>query len=242
MQILVEDFIPGAEVAVEGIMAAGRLRVLAIFDKPDPLDGPFFEESIYVTPSRHPGPTCGAIEAETARAVQALGLREGPVHAELRLNERGAWILEVAPRSIGGLCSRALRFVEGGATLSLEELILRQALGLDTDSVGRETLASGVMMIPVPQAGILRGVGGQDAARAVTGIEDLRVTTALGDEVLPAPEGFRYLGFLFARGGTPAEVETALRAAHATLRIDIEPRTPAGGEAPQTLVANRRPR
>ena len=164
------------------------------------------------------------------------------MHAELRLNERGAWILEVATRSIGGLCSRALRFVDAGATLSLEELILRHAIGGDTRSIERETKASGVMMIPVPRAGILRGVGGQDAARAVGGIEDLRITTALGDEVWPAPDGFRYLGFLFARGQDPAEVEAALRAAHAALRIDIEPHPARDRAVPRALIANRRPR
>jgi formate-dependent phosphoribosylglycinamide formyltransferase (GAR transformylase) len=219
-EILVEQFIPGAEVALEGLLTHGKLRMLALFDKPDPLDGPFFEETLYVTPSRFPRAVQDAITACTAEVVSALGLRHGPVHAELRVNDQGPWMLEIAPRSIGGLCSRTLRFGDGRA---LEELILRHAIGCDVEALGRETLAAGVMMIPIPQAGVLRQVAGQEDAKQVAGIEDIRMTIPVGQEVIPLPEGSRYLGFIFARGNTPAGVESALREAHRRLTFNITP-------------------
>jgi len=217
--ILVESFIPGKEVAVEGLLSKGQLKVLAIFDKPDPLDGPFFEETIYVTPSRHPESAQKEIIECTSKTVKAIGLREGPVHAELRINEHGAWILEIAPRSIGGLCSRTLRFGEG---ISLEELILRHALGLDVENLERESLAAGVMMIPIPRAGILREVRGVQDAKDVTGIEDVRITIPIGQALVPLPEGKKYLGFIFARGDTPDRVEAALREANRRLTFTTE--------------------
>jgi biotin carboxylase len=219
-EILVEDYVPGVEVALEGLVSRGRLRPLAIFDKPDPLVGPYFEESIYVTPSRLPAAAREEIVSTTARAAAALGLAEGPVHAELRWNERGAWPLEIAPRSIGGLCSRALRFGDG---VSLESLILRHALGMATESLAREPLASGVMMIPIPRGGELRAVRGIDAARGVARVEEIRITVPVGQALVPPPEGDRYLGFIFARGQEPAEVEAALRAAHGLLEFEIAP-------------------
>lgn len=221
-QILVETFVPGSEVALEGLLSEGKLRMLALFDKPDPLEGPFFEETIYVTPSRLPAPLQQAIAACTEDAVTALGLQRGPVHAELRLNDQGPWILEIAPRSIGGLCSRALRFGEG---ISLEELILRDAMGLEVASLQREKQAAGLMMIPIPQAGILREVRGQDEARRVPGIDEIRITIPVGQEVVPLPEGTRYLGFIFARDETPDCVEAALREAHRQLTFHITPAT-----------------
>jgi biotin carboxylase len=217
--LLVEEYVPGVEVAVEGLLRDGELTVLAVFDKPDPLEGPYFEETIYVTPSRLPGETLGRIEIVTARACAAIGLVEGPVHAELRIDGERVRVIEVAARSIGGLCARTLRF---GAGIALEELVLRHALGLPLDGLTREPDASGVMMLPIPRAGILRAVRGQDAALAVPGVTGLDITVPRGRTVVPLPEGDRYLGFVFARGETPADVESALRAAHAALQIDIE--------------------
>ncbi len=217
---LIEAFIPGVEVALEGLLDDGRLRVLALFDKPDPLDGPFFEETIYVTPSRLPAGTQAAIAQATADAARALGLRVGPVHAELRVNDAGPWIVEVAGRSIGGLCSQVLRF---GVDASLEELILRQAVGLPLGDVGRRDRAAGVMMIPIPAAGLLRKVEGVEAAVAVPLITAVEITAPLHYPLTPLPEGDSYLGFIFARGETPAAVEAALRAAHEQLRFTIDP-------------------
>src|SRR5204863_1870816 len=188
------------------------------FDKPDPLDGPFFEETIYVTPSRLPAAAQASIERVTDAACAALGLTEGPVHAELRLNEAGPWVLEIAPRSIGGLCSRTLRF---GTGMTLEELILRQALGFPIASLDRERAAAGVMMIPIPRAGRLRAVHGEAAARAVAGVEDVMITAHREQELVPLPEGWQYLGFIFARGESPGVVEAALRDAHARLSFEI---------------------
>ncbi len=221
--LLVETFIPGSEVSLEGLLRRGQLRVLALFDKPDPLEGPFFEETIYVTPSRLPEDVRKQIERCAADAVSALGLQEGPVHVELRVNEQGPWIIEIAPRSIGGLCSRALRFGDGA---SLEEVILRHALGLEASPLQRERQSSGVMMIPIPGAGVLTDVLGQEEAFSVAGIEGIRITIPLGQEVVPPPEGSKYLGFIFARGETPERVEAALREAHRRLAFVITP--PAG--------------
>jgi biotin carboxylase len=218
--ILVEAYVPGEEVAVEALLRAGDLEVLAVFDKPDPLTGPYFEETLYVTPSRLPAATQEGIAAAVGDAAAAIGLTEGPVHAELRIDPEGRpWILELAARTIGGLCARTLRFAAG---VTLEELVLRHALGLPLDP-RRETIAAGVMMLPIPTAGRLVAVHGQEEARAVPGISALELSIRPGGTVVPLPEGDRYLGFLFARGPSPADVETALRAAHAHLDVEIAP-------------------
>jgi len=220
---LVERFIPGVEVALEGVLVNSRLQVLALFDKPDPLDGPFFEETIYVTPSRLPQKTQDLIAATTADGARALGLQTGSVHAELRINEEGAWIVEVNGRSIGGLCSQTLRFDMG---MSLEELLLRQACGLDVSGLQREQQASGVMMIPIPHGGILRGFSGVEAAKATPHIDDITITAPLNNRLVPLPEGESYLGFIFASGEDPAVVEAALRQAHSCLQFKIDEEIP----------------
>jgi biotin carboxylase len=221
-RLLVESYVAGREVAVEGLIAGGRLRVLAIFDKPDPLEGPYFEETIYVTPSRLSAEMQKAIEECAGNVIRALGLITGPVHAEFRVNESGPWVLEIAPRPIGGLCSRALRF--GADTISLEELLLRDALGMPGGDAEREIKASGVMMIPVPQSGIFEGVEGIEAAGRVPGVTEIQITARLHDYVAAWPEGSSYLGFIFARGDSAAEVEAALREAHARLQFRFLPR------------------
>jgi biotin carboxylase len=218
--LLVEAYVPGEEVAVEALLRSGRLEVLAIFDKPDPLTGPFFEETLYVTPSRLPAELQAEIARSVGEAAAAIGLTEGPVHAELRIDPDGRrWILELAARTIGGLCARTLRFAAG---VTLEELVLRHALGLAIDP-RRERLAAGVMMLPIPAAGRLVAVHGQDEARAVPHITALEISIPIGGQVRPLPEGDRYLGFLFARGHSPDEVEAALRTAHALLHVEIAP-------------------
>lgn len=224
--ILAEDFIPGAELALEGVLTAGELRVLALFDKPDPLEGPFFEETIYVTPSREPEETQRAIVAEAERAARALTLRHGPLHAELRLSSEGPRIVEVAARAIGGLCARALRFQAG---MELPELILRHAWGLPIDPVMREDQAAGVMMIPITEAGVFEGVEGIDEARQVPCIKEITITAKQDHPLLPLPEGSSYLGFIFARGTRPEDVEAALREAHGRLRVCIAARLPVAG-------------
>ena len=220
---LVEEFIPGYEVALEGLVVNRRLHVLAIFDKPDPLDGPFFEETIYLTPSSVPAPLQAAIRDCADRAVRAVGIVEGPVHAELRYNERGPWLIELAARPIGGRCSAVLRFGAGGlglgAGVTLEEIIVRHALGMPIPSLQRERLAAGVMMIPIPGAGALQEVRGVTEAKGVPLIEDVQITAHPGERLVPFPEGSRYPGFIFARGETPAVVEAALRDAHRRLEF-----------------------
>jgi biotin carboxylase len=216
--IQVESFIDGREFALEGLLTHGELQVLAIFDKPDPLDGPFFEETLYVTPSRESIETQQKIIEAIRKAVRALGLTHGPIHAEMRVNQKGVWVLEVAARPIGGLCARSLRF-DGG--VPLEELILRHAVGQDVSRAIPSDPASGVMMIPIPQCGIYQGVSGVEEASAVPDVEEVAITAKEGHKILPLPEGSSYLGFIFARGKSPECVEQALRQAHASLRFEI---------------------
>ena len=217
--ILVEEFIPGFEVAVEGLLTRGRLEILAIFDKPDPLDGPYFEETYYITPSRLKVPIQRALRETIASACAAYGLSEGPIHAECRINARGVWILEVAARTIGGLCGRLLRF---GTGTGLEELVLLHALG-ERPEMNSETGGAGVLMIPIPHAGILRRVEGVLAAGKVQYIEEVVINVREGYELVPLPEGSSYLGFIFARAPSTAQAEAALRAAHACLRVVVMP-------------------
>ena len=216
--ILVEDYIPGIEVALEGILISGELKTLALFDKPDPLEGPFFEETLYITPSRLVDNVQEEIHKATAEAATALGLRHGPIHAELRFNEKGTHLIEIAARTIGGLCSRTLKF---GTGISLEELVIRHAIGDSVESFSREKQAAGVMMIPVPKAGILGEVRGKQDVLNVYNIEELNITISVGTEVIPLPEGDKYLGFIFARAETPEVVEASLREAHQHLEFVI---------------------
>jgi ATP-grasp domain/L-amino acid ligase C-terminal domain 2/ATP-grasp N-terminal domain len=238
--VLVEDFIPGRELAIEALLDNGTLHLLALFDKPDPLDGPFFEETIYVTPSSESPEVQRAIVDAVADAAAAVGLQHGPIHAECRVTASGKiFILEVAARPIGGLCARALRFRPGSDTgqtpngqkgsdpcqtpRALEELLLRHALGESPDGWTREADASGVMMIPIPRRGVFRGVSGIDAAEAVDGVDDVRITAKPDQLLVPLPEGASYLGFIFARGADPRFVERALREAHARLEFVVDP-------------------
>jgi biotin carboxylase len=216
--IQVESFIEGREFALEGLITGGHLQMLAIFDKPDPLDGPFFEETIYVTPSRASVATQQALIAAAGKAVAALGLSHGPVHAEMRWNRDGAWMLEAAARPIGGLCARALRF-NGGTPL--EEIIIRHALGENVSGARLDGPAAGVMMIPIPRAGIYQDVTGVERATDVPCIEEVIITAKQGQKLVPLPEGASYLGFIFARGSTPVAVENALREAHERLEFRI---------------------
>ena len=218
-EILIEDYLPGQEVALEGIVTAGQLQTLAILDKPDAMEGPFFEETMLVTPSRFSKAVQDTIASQVGQCAAILGLDNGPIHAELRVDGDHASLLEIAPRSIGGRCSAILRF-DPAATL--EELIVRHALDLPLQGFRREPGASGVMMLPIPRAGILRDVSGMDAALEVSGIEGLEITIPLGQTVVPLPEGNRYLGFMFARADSPDRVETALRLAYARLDVKVE--------------------
>jgi len=221
--VLIETFIPGREYAIEGVLTDGAFQVFTIFDKPDPLDGPFFEETIYVTPSRASAATQGAIVETVASAIRILGLRHGPVHAECRVNDQGIYVLEVAARPIGGLCSKAIRFsAVDGSLASLEEVLLRHALGERIDGYDRINRATGVMMIPIPRRGIYRGVSGVEKARRIPCIDDVIITAKPDSTLVPLPEGRSYLGFIFATSDAPASVEEALRCAHDSLEFTID--------------------
>jgi hypothetical protein len=222
--VIVESFVAGREFAVEGLLTHGRFEVLAVFDKPDPLDGPFFEETIYITPSGESPELLEHMRRAVAAAARAIGLHHGPIHAECRANDTGVFVLEVAARPIGGLRARALRFErDGAAQASLEELLLRHALGESTDGWTREGRASGVMMIPIPRRGVFRRADGVERARAVGGVEDVRITAKADQVLVPLPEGASYLGFIFARADRPLDVDRALRRAHGELAFVIDP-------------------
>jgi biotin carboxylase len=216
----------------------GELTTLALFDKPDPLDGPYFEETLYVTPSRLPAALQDRIHHEVARACRVAGLATGPVHAEARVNDRGIWLLEIAARSIGGLCGRVLTHSLG---MSLEELILRQFVGkpvaepLALTGAGGDGGAAGVMMIPIPQRGIYHELEGLAAAQSIPGVTGVTITAEPGQIVAPPPDGASYLGFIFARASTPADAETALRIAHRCLHFDIRAEYPVA-QAPETVA------
>ncbi len=216
--LLVERFAGGPEIAIEALLRDGRLEPLAVFDKPDPLDGPTFPETLYVTPSRHAADELDAALALVGAAAASIGLRDGPVHAEVRLTAGGPILLEVAARTIGGLCARTLRF---GLGISLEQLVLRAALGRPLGDLRRADAASGVLMLPVPAAGMLRGVDGIEQARDVPGEVGVEITIPAGREVRPLPFDGRYLGFVFARGPEPAAVEAALRTAGGLIHVDV---------------------
>ena len=217
--IQVESFIGGQEYALEGVLTAGRLKTLAVFEKPDPLNGPFFEETIYLTPSV----IQPVIQQATEKAIRAVGLTHGPIHAEARYDGRDVWVLEVAARPIGGLCAKVLRF-DGG--MPLEELLLRHAAGEDIAHIQREPCASGVMMIPIGRGGVYEGVEGLDSASEIAGVEEIAITAKIGQTMEPLPEGASYLGFIFARGKAPEDVERSLRNAHARLRFQIAGKLP----------------
>ena len=222
-ELLIESFIPGHEYAIEGVVTDGRVRAFAVFDKPDPLDGPFFEESIYVTPAAISAGTGRAILDAVQDASSALGLRHGPFHAECRVNADGVYVLEVAARPIGGLCSRVLRLVSGGEIHSLEHVLLRHALGHDVSRESRETEAAAVMMIPIPCRGVFKSVSGEDAARLVPFVEGVQITARLDQLLEPLPEAGSYLGFIFARAPLPGQAEAAVREAHGRLTFSIVP-------------------
>ena len=224
--VQIEEFIPGAEYALEGTLDNGVLKTLAIFDKPDPLNGPFFEETIYVTPSRVTPRLHRQIEDAVAAAAVALALHHGPIHAECRVNNRGVYVLEVAARPIGGLCAKAIRLQHGEKTMGFEEYLLRQAMGEDMRGWRRESRASAVMMIPIGRSGVFRHVDGLEMAAGVPHIDEIIVTAKPDQQLLALPEGASYLGFIFARAETPALAERAVRDAHARLRFKIDPLLP----------------
>ena len=227
-EALVEEYIPGVEVAVEGMLIEGELKLLAIFDKPDLLEGPFFEETIYVTPSRLSAVQQSAIIRAATQSIRALGLSHGPVHAEFRINDRGVWPIEVAPRPIGGMCAESLKFAnpQNASPIALEELILRHAIGEDISAWQRESAASAVMMIPVPASGILERVDGIAEAQLVPNVTVVQITARLHDQIVAWPEGSSYLGFIFAKAESPAAAEQALREAHSKLTFQIHPTLP----------------
>lgn len=233
-ELLIEEFIQGREFALEGVLTHGVLTTLAVFDKPDPLDGPFFEETIYVTPSRLPDATQRELAFRVEQAARALGLQHGPIHAECRVNETGVYLLEVAARPIGGLCSKVLRFVDVDEearqeTVSLEHVLLEHALGETRPRWMRERRAAAVMMIPIPKRGLLKAIHGEAEARAVRGVDQIRITAKVDQLLERLPEAGSYLGFIFARGATPADAERAVRTAHRKLTFEIEKEIPVTG-------------
>lgn len=218
--LLLEEYIDGDETAVEGVIENGRFRLLAVFDKPDPLNGPYFEETLYITPSRHHPEVLAELERAASVICKTLGLVSGPVHAEFRIVSGSVVVLEVAARSIGGQCGQALSF----SGLSLEELLIMNSLGRPLPLV-LPNAASGILMLPIPTSGRLLSAQGTENAAAVSGVTGVEISIAPGSRVVPLPEGNRYLGFVFASGSDPETVEASLREAGALISFDIQPDT-----------------
>ena len=229
--LIVEGFVPGQEFALDGVLEQGALRVFALFEKPDPLDGPFFEETIYVTPARLVPARQHVIAAHIARAALALGLHHGPIHAECRVDGEDIVVLEVAPRPIGGLCARSIPVVApDGTRCGLEDALLAHALGQSLEGYGHQALASGVLMVPVPENGRLRSVEGVDAVRAMPWVTGVEITAKPGSMLEPLPEGGTYPGFVFAEGAQPDDVIGALREASRRLRLVMDRTLPISRE------------
>ncbi len=215
--LLVEAFVPGIEVAVEGLVRGGRLDVVAVFDKPDSPQGPTFPETLLVSPARLAPDALDRVIEVVGRAVAAVGVAEGPVHVECKVKGGEVWFLELAARTIGGLCGRAL--VPGG--VSLEEVVVRHALGLSLPAPPWRAAATGVLMLPVDETGKVEAVRGIDAAQAVEGVTDVVITVGAGEEVVALPAGDRYIGFVFARAETADEAEAVLRSAWAEIEVEV---------------------
>jgi len=222
---LIESFIPGKEVALEAILQQGKLVPIAMFDKPDPLNGPYFEETYYVTPSRLTRSQQHKITLTIESACAAYGLTTGPVHAELRINGDELYIIEIAARTIGGECAKLVEFA---SNRSLESIVIEYAMGINADTISLET-AAGVMMMPTPRSGVLRRVEGVLNAQSVKNIKSVNLAIREGHELIALPEGASYLGFIFATAETPEAVESALRSAHDKLNIVVDPLWKIGG-------------
>jgi hypothetical protein len=220
--VLIESYIPGSEYVVEGLLSGGNWQTIIIFGKPNPLEGPFFEETIYIAPpDLEIGVKRNMIEV-VRRACAVYGLEHGPIHAECRVNEAGVWLIELTPRTIGGKCSRLF---ELGTSVALEDIVILNSLGRQV-SISPPTEFIGVMMIPVPGPGIVRRIEGINAASSVEHIEAIEIDVKPGQQLVPWPEGSSYPGFIFARGSRSQLVLNALNKAHKTLRFVLAPQLP----------------
>ena len=218
--LLVEEYMGGAEVALEGIVREGDLTTLALFDKPDSVEGPYFPETLLITPSRLEASVQAECQRVAVAALQSIGISHGSVHVEMKVEGGSVRVIEIAARSIGGLCSKSLNFGLMGTTL--ETLILRNAIGLDKPELRREEIASGVLMIPIPTAGTFVEIRGVESLAHIEHVTAVDITTQAGSRVEPPPEGDRYLGFVFARAQTPETVEKALREAMRAIEVVIQ--------------------
>lgn len=212
---LVEEFLQGDEVALDGFMQQGKLIPLALFEKPEPLNGPYFEESYYITPDRHNPTTQQQIWQEVERCCHAYGITHGPIHAEARLTSKGIVLLEMASRTIGGQCAQLLEYTLG---CTLEEVIMR-LMCMETPTTTTPEQHAGVLMIPIPEKGLLKRIEGLTEAQQIKHITSVELFIQPGYEMVPLPQGSSYLGFIFARAKTFKATFEALRLAHSKLRF-----------------------
>ena len=217
--LLIEDYIDGIEIAYEGFLQNGELETITIFDKPDPLTGPYFAETIYVTPTALSDELQLSIKKVIQKACLAYGLRSGAIHAECRIDsENRIWILEVASRTIGGDCARVL----DNENFSIEELAILLAIGQPVTPYIAEQ-ARGVMMIPIRQKGLLKRVEGLLQASKIKHIDKIDIIIGEGHELIPLPEGNQYLGYIFASAESTEQVTAAIREAYALLKFVTAP-------------------
>ena len=217
--VLIEEYIDGIEIAYEGYLYRGELHTITIFDKPDPLVGPYFEETIYVTPSALEVDLQLKIKSVLQDACNAYGLSTGAVHAECRIDQdKKIWILEIASRTIGGDCARIL----DNENFGIEELAIMLAIEQPVEA-NMPDQARGVMMIPIREHGLLKRVEGLLDANRVEGIDKIDIIISEGHELVPLPEGNQYLGYIFATADTAEKATAAIREAYAHLKFISRP-------------------
>lgn len=217
--ILIEAYIDGIEIAYEGYLQNKKLNTITIFDKPDQLTGPYFAETIYVTPSSLDNDLQLAIKMEIEKSCKAYGLVTGSIHAECRIDKNNkVWILEIASRTIGGDCARIL----DNNNYSLEEMAILLSIGKNI-TIKKSKKARAVMMIPIKQKGLLKRVEGLSLANKVKHIDSIDIIINQGHELIPLPEGNQYLGYIFSSADTSEKATEAIRMAYDILTFITSP-------------------
>ena len=195
--LVIEEYIDGKEYALEGTIINSELKKIVIFDKPVEYKHPYFEESIYITPSELSSEAEKRVVSIVDKACKKIGLEDGPVHVEFKINENQIFIIEINPRMIGGLCSRCLSF--GLFKVSLEEIILHAFMNNELKNIELLNNYVGVLMIPTPKSGKFISINKEELEK-IPNISNVEITVPEGSDLLEPPYGDKYLGFAFSQG------------------------------------------
>ncbi len=195
--LVIEEYIDGKEYALEGTIINSELKKIVIFDKPVEYKHPYFEESIYITPSELSSEAEKRVVSIVDKACKKIGLEDGPVHVEFKINENQIFIIEINPRMIGGLCSRCLSF--GLFKVSLEEIILHAFMNNELKNIELLNNYVGVLMIPTPKSGKFISINKEELEN-IPNISNVEITVPEGSDLLEPPYGDKYLGFAFSQG------------------------------------------